>query len=119
MEIRKFQKALRFNQTEAESHLWFYWRAKRFGDFKFKRQQIIGPDIVDFVCFKKRLVIELDGGHHQEKEIRLYDVHRTKFLESQGFRVLSFWNNEVFLETAGVLASIFLSLIRKVKVPPL
>ena len=119
MGIREFQKALRFNQTEAESRLWFYLRAKRFGDFKFKRQQIIGPYIVDFVCFKKRLVIELDGGQHQEKEIRGYDVHRTKFLESQGFRVLRFWNNDVFLETAGVLESIFLNLSRKAKEPPL
>jgi very-short-patch-repair endonuclease len=85
-------------------------RAKRFGDLKFKRQQVIGPYIVDFVCYKKRLIIELDGGQHQLSDKKQYDHQRTQFLESQGFRVLRFWNHEVFLELNGVLDLIFLTL---------
>ncbi len=59
MSLNQFKKQLRSNQTDAESTLWYFLRAKIFGDFKFKRQEIIGPYIVDFVCYEKRLIIEL------------------------------------------------------------
>ncbi|NCX93876.1 MAG: endonuclease domain-containing protein [Gammaproteobacteria bacterium] len=110
MEMSRFQRALRENQTEAESYLWFYLRAKRLQHHKFKRQKTIGSYIVDFVCLKKHLIIEVDGGQDQEVEIRRYDDERTQFLESKGFRVLRFWNHEIFLETEGVLDTILLAL---------
>ena len=69
--------------------------------YKFRRQQPIGPYIVDFVNFKKRIVIELDGGQHAiEKE---NDVKRDAWLNSEGFEVLRFWNNEIFENLEGVL----------------
>ena len=71
------------------------------GGFKFRRQQPIGNYIVDFVCFENRIVIEVDGGQHAiEKE---KDSERTKWLESQGFKILRFWNNEVLMNIEGVL----------------
>jgi very-short-patch-repair endonuclease len=82
-------KALRSNMTEAERRL---WRAHRFRGTKFKRQAMIGKYIVDFVCFEKNLVIEVDGGQHADNET---DRLRTRWLENQGFRVLRFWNNDV------------------------
>jgi len=61
--------------------------------------------IVDFVCLEKKLIIEVDGGQHAEQID--YDLKRTRFLESQGFRVLRFWNNEVLAETDVVLGVIY------------
>ena len=110
MDVDQFKKELRSHQTEAENRMWYFLRAKRFGNLKFKRQQVIGPYIVDFVCYKKRLIIELDGGQHQFPEKILYDLERTEFLEAEGFRVLRFWNHEVFLELDAVLEAIFLTL---------
>jgi very-short-patch-repair endonuclease len=96
-------KALRSNMTDAERRLWYFLRAHRFKDTKFKRQATIGKFIVDFVCFEKHLVIEVDGGQHADSET---DRLRTRWLEDQGFRVLRFWNNEVLKNTSGVLDSI-------------
>ena len=61
--LRQYAKNLRRQSTDTEQHLWYYLRANRLG-FKFKRQVPIGAYIVDFICFEKRLVIELDGGQH-------------------------------------------------------
>ena len=94
-------KDLRKNSTEAEKLVWKHLRAKQFNDLKFRRQQPIGRYIVDFVCFSKRIVIELDGGHHLVEKDK--DNERDRWLESQGFRVLRFWNNEVFKNIEGVL----------------
>ena len=80
-----------------------FLRVNRLGH-KFKRQVPIEGFIVDFVCFQKKLIIELDGGQHlieQEK-----DNQRTARLEACGFRVLRFWNHEVLQSTEAVLASI-------------
>jgi very-short-patch-repair endonuclease len=107
MSLNQFKKQLRSNQTDAESTLWYFLRAKRFGDFKFKRQEIIGSYIVDFVCYEKRLVIELDGSQHQEEKNVQKDARRTSYLESQGFRVLRFWNHEIFKQKKDVLEAIF------------
>jgi very-short-patch-repair endonuclease len=71
---------------------------------KFRRQQVLGPFIVDFVCLEKKLIVELDGGQHaDEKE---YDKKRTDWLERHGFRVLCFWDNQVFSELEAVLKCI-------------
>ena len=96
-------KALRSNQTDAESLLWRHFRAHRLAGAKFRRQQTIGPYIVDFVCFDKRLIIEVDGGQHLESD---RDMRRDAWLVEQGFSILRFWNNEVFQNTEGVLERI-------------
>jgi very-short-patch-repair endonuclease len=93
-------KALRANMTDAERQLWYRLRAHRFQSFKFKRQVPIGRYIVDFVCLERCLVIEVDGGQHADSKP---DETRDQWLRQQGFRVLRFWNNEVFNNTDGVL----------------
>ena len=100
---RSHAKALRANMTEAERRLWYFLRAHRFAGMKFKRQALIGRCIVDFVSFQRRLVVEVDGGQHAESED---DLRRTRWLESQGFRILRFWNNQVLSNTGGVLDAI-------------
>ena len=93
-------RELRMNSTDAERHLWYYLRAHRLG-YKFKRQVSIECFIVDFICYEKRLVIELDGGQHQDNQA--YDTRRTAVLSTKGFRVLRFWNHEVLQHTEAVL----------------
>lgn len=100
---RVFAKQLRSNMTDAEKLLWRHLRGHRLLGAKFKRQQPIGKYIVDFVCFEARLVIELDGGQHFENGS---DLLRDDWLRSQGFKVLRFWNNEVFKQTEAVMEKI-------------
>jgi len=76
----------------------------------------MGPYILDFVCLKARLVIEVDGGQHAT--VMGADTRRTAWLESPGFRVLRFWNNDVLLETNGVLETIRASLPAPLMRPP-
>ena len=96
---------LRREQTDAERKLWLILRGRRFSDVKFRRQYLIGSFIVDFCCFDQRLIVELDGGQHAKRQET--DAKRTRFLESQGFRVLRFWNEEVLTEPESVLERIF------------
>ncbi len=106
--LRQRARKLRKNRTDAERYLWYYLRAGRLG-FKFKRQVPIGVYIADFVCLEKRLVIELDGGQHMDNKI--YDIKRTDWLVTNGFKVLRFWNHEVFQETSSVLEAIMSALL--------
>lgn len=101
-------KALRREQTRFEAELWQQLRAKRFGAFKFRRQQPIGPYIVDFVCFHGCLIVELDGSQHLQNQA--YDTHRDEWLKSQGFRVLRVWNNDWISMRESVLEKIWLLL---------
>ena len=94
-------RKLRRNFTDAEMKLWKQLRNRLIGRQKFRRQQPLGKYIVDFVCFEKRLIVEVDGGQHSERAA--YDSERTAWLESQGFRVLRFWNNEVLRDVEIVL----------------
>ena len=96
-------RKLRRKFTDIERRLWGQLRAHRFDGVKFKRQQPIGPFIVDFVSLKCRVVIEVDGGQHCDNES---DSRRDAYLESRGFRVLRFWNNEVSQNLTGVMARI-------------
>jgi very-short-patch-repair endonuclease len=100
---RLFAKKLRRNMTDAERCLWRHLRAHRFTCAKFKRQQPIGPYIVDFVCFDASLVIEVDGGQHLNSAA---DQERDAWLKGQGFQVLRFWNDEVLTNLPGVLERI-------------
>jgi len=110
MSLQHFKKQLRTNQTDAESVLWYNLRAKRFVNFKFRRQEVIKPYIVDFISYEHRLIVELDGGQHNELNNRLYDEKRTSFLESQGFNLIRFWNNDVLQNRDAVLDRIFMAL---------
>ena len=84
---------LRQDLTPAEVALWEHLRARRLGGFKFRRQHPLGPFIVDFYCAAQRLIIELDGGIH-ETQIE-QDEASTAHIESYGYRILRFWNDEV------------------------
>lgn len=99
-------RKLRNNLTDAESRLWYVLRLNNIG-VKFRRQVQIGNYIVDFVCFEKKLVLEIDGGQHANSP---QDKQRDKWLESQGFKVLRFWNNEVLENRDGVVEKIIASL---------
>ena len=101
---------LRHRATAAEKKLWGLLRSRRLAACKFRRQVSLGRFIVDLVCFEKRLVLELDGGHHQAQAA--YDEQRTTWLESQGFRVLRFWNHQVLTEPAAVQEAILLAVGR-------
>ncbi len=90
--------------TDVERLLWSRLRMKQLGGCKFRRQSPIGLYIVDFVCYQKKLIIELDGGQHAENED--YDKKRTDWLEGQGFTVVRFWNTDVLNNIDGVLESV-------------
>lgn len=102
--MRELARKLRNNLTDAEKHLWYYLRNKNLEGLKFRRQVILGKYIVDFVCLEKRLIIEVDGGQHVDN--KQSDLIRDKWLESQGFMVLRFWNNEVLGNRDGVILKI-------------
>jgi len=93
-------RQLRKNPTDAERALWNYLRLCQLGGHKFRRQQPIGKYIVDFVCLEKRLVIEVDGGHHSEKFN--YDSERDAWLKKQNFKIMRFFDNQVLKETEAV-----------------
>ena len=97
---------LRKNPTDAERALWTILRKGQVPGHRFRRQAPVGPYIVDFVCFENKLVIEVDGGQHAEQAD--YDAARTAWLESQGFRVLRFWNNQVLQEMDAVREAVWL-----------
>ena len=101
-------QTLRETRTDAEGLLWHYLRDKQLDGHKFRRQQPIGPYIVDFACMPQKLLIELDGGQHAEQHT--YDQKRDAFLRKQGYKILRFWNNEIFENCFGVLESIYVAL---------
>jgi very-short-patch-repair endonuclease len=74
----------------------------------FRRQPAIGKFIVDFVAIKKKLIIELDGSLHLEQAE--YDAERSKYCESQGYKVIRFWNNQVENDINGVFWAIEIAL---------
>jgi very-short-patch-repair endonuclease len=87
-------RQLRTDPTAAERVLWRHLRLRQLDGYKFRRQQPLGPYIADFVCFEKCLIIELDGGQHSERVV--YDTERTTWLQARGYRVLRFWNHQIF-----------------------
>ena len=94
---------MRSTPTEAEHRLWQILRAKRVAGYKFKRQLPIDRYIVDLVCLTSRLIVEADGGQHNGSA---RDKRRDAYLRSQGFRILRFWNNEIFENENGVMERI-------------
>ena len=102
---QKFARDLRNAATEAERTLWQDLRRGKIPGSRFSRQVPIGPYIADFACLKNRLVIELDGSQHVDR--MTYDQVRSTFLKTQKFRVLRFWNGQVFNEREAVIETIF------------
>ncbi|MBL7073976.1 endonuclease domain-containing protein [candidate division KSB1 bacterium] len=98
--ITILSRNLRKRATEAERLLWKHPRRKQLGGPKFRRQQPIGNYILDFVCFEKRIIIELDGGQYATQTEK--DSKREKWFSNQGFKVIRFWNNEVLKIIYGV-----------------
>jgi very-short-patch-repair endonuclease len=102
-----FARALRRNQTEVENMLWFKLRELQFDGIKFRRQHPLGNYIVDFVCIQHKLIIEVDGGQHNESKALAYDEERSAWLEKQGYRVLRFWDNDVSQNIDCVISQVF------------
>jgi very-short-patch-repair endonuclease len=97
----KTARALRRNQTDAETRLWRHLRDRRFLGLKFRRQAPVGRYVADFLCLDLMLIVELDGGQHAENS---KDRERTRALEAKGYSVVRYWNNDVLSNTEGVLA---------------
>ena len=104
-------RRLRNKATDSERRLWHHLRNRQLGGYRFRRQVPVAGFIADFACLDARLVIELDGGQHQDR--RIYDERRDRRIEACGYRVLRFWDNQVLQETVAVLEVILLALRRK------
>lgn len=100
-------RALRQNQSDAETRIWSLLRDRRFEGIKFRRQQPLDGFILDFYCSSIKLCIELDGGQHFEPEAEEYDRRRTDVLEKNGVTVLRFDNHQVMCETDSVMERIY------------
>ena len=100
-------RELRKNQTPWEKRLWMYLKSKRFAGLKWKRQVVIHQYIVDFCCFEKKLIIELDGSQHTAEEAKTKDLSRDIFLQKPGYVVLRFYNNDIDLNMEGVIEVIY------------
>ncbi|MBI3464610.1 MAG: endonuclease domain-containing protein [Planctomycetes bacterium] len=105
---REFARQLRRDMTDAEHRLWWHLRYRQMDGKKFRRQAPIGSYIVDFACFEEKLIVELDGGQHAQQQA--YDARRTQWLNSQGFRVLRFWDHQVFEDVEPVMEVILRNL---------
>ena len=109
-------RRLRKEPTRAERKIWSRLRDRRFLGLKFKRQVPIDRFVVDFACLEANLIVELDGGQHAEQV--LADAGRTQVLESLGYLVLRFWNNDVLTNIDGVLEFIALTIKPETLEPP-
>ena len=103
-EIWTKARALRNGATDAERALWRHLRGRQVQGLKFRRQYPIAGYIAAFACVEVRLVIELDGGQHCEQTS--YDAERTRKIETNGHRVLRFWNDDVLWRTDAVMDEI-------------
>jgi len=104
---KKRQRELRANMTDAEQALWKVLRGRQFSGCKFRRQHPFCDYILDFVCLENKLIIEVDGSQHFLQSE--YDEIRTKRLQSAGFHLLRFWNNEVLDEFEAVKEKIWMA----------
>jgi BirA family transcriptional regulator, biotin operon repressor / biotin---[acetyl-CoA-carboxylase] ligase len=102
-------RRLRRDSTDAERKLWLALRNRGVAGAKSCRQVPVGPYIRDFVCKEAKLIVEVDGGQHNE----VVDRHRTRQLATKGYRILRFWNNDVTANMGGVLLTISDALERR------
>jgi very-short-patch-repair endonuclease len=108
--IRNFAKRMRREPTDAEAAMWRLLRDRRFTLFKFRRQVPFQNFILDFVCFEKRMIIEIDGSQHASSE---RDATRDAVLTSEGFRIERYWNNDVLQQPLSVLEDILAKLAQR------
>ena len=106
-EAKTFIRNLRRNATDAEHLIWGYIRGRRLHGQKFRRQQAMGPYVLDFYCHDLKLAIELDGGQHNEMAQVAHDQRRDAFMAAQGIRILRYRNDEVMSRTDDVLADVW------------
>jgi very-short-patch-repair endonuclease len=103
---RTFRKTM----TEGEQKLWSRLRGKQL-EYYFRRQTPIGKYIVDFVCWKEKLIVEIDGSQHETIRGKEHDRIRDQFLQQQGFRILRFHSVEVLDNTDGIIEVIYQALM--------
>ena len=103
-------RALRASSTDAEAVLWRHLRNRQLGGAKFRRQQVLGPYVVDFYCHDLGLVIEVDGGQHFEGATRERDLARTAWLEGRGLHVLRLSDRYVLTDAAAVFERILVAI---------
>jgi very-short-patch-repair endonuclease len=107
---RAAAKRLRTNMTPHERAFWAALKELPVDGTHFRRQAPIGPYVVDFFCPAKRLIIELDGGHHNDDQTAKRDSQRQIWLEQEGYRVIRFWNSEVTDDLPTVLERVYVEL---------
>jgi very-short-patch-repair endonuclease len=107
---RAAAKKLRANTTPHERILWRALKEIPLEGSHFRRQAPIGPYVVDFFCPAKRLIIELDGGHHNDEEQARRDLERQRWLENEGYRVVRFWNSDISSNLAAALERVYVEL---------
>ena len=110
-------RQLRTNSTDAERKLWRFLRTLKAQGFHFRRQAPIDRFIVDFACYASRLIVEVDGGQHNEDAGLRADAKRDEYLRRQDSRVLRFWNHDVLQNPDGVSDVIFEALKRGTPTP--
>lgn len=98
--ILQRSRNLRKSATPQEIIFWSRIKNRNFKNLKFRRQYRIGKYIADFICLKKKLIVELDGWQHSEQ--KSYDLERTNYLKRQGFKVIRIWNEEINSNLDGV-----------------
>ena len=101
-------RRLRKQATEAEQRLWFLLRRKQLDGYRFRRRVPIGDYVADFACLAERLIVEVDGSQHIEREAE--DAQRTAWLQARGYRVVRVWNNDITANPEGVVAAILAAL---------
>lgn len=102
-----FARQLRQQMTDAERLLWRHLRGRQLAGAKFRRQQPVGPYVADFIHFESRLIIEADGGQHNDAP---RDATRDAWLAAQGYRVLRFWNHDILTNIESVMTAVLLAL---------
>jgi very-short-patch-repair endonuclease len=100
----KIARKLRKQQTPQEVRVWSRLRDRQFLGYKFRRQVPLGRYVVDFYCPEKKLVLEIDGGHHMQQQTQ--DQQREDLLKSQGYQILRFWNSDIEQNLEGVFEKI-------------
>jgi very-short-patch-repair endonuclease len=104
--------------TDAERKLWWHLRRLPIEHSHFRRQATIGPYFADFASHERRLVIEVDGGQHNQPENVIRDTNRSIYLQSQGYRILRFWNNDVLRNIDSVMEAILMAMHHHEASPP-
>ncbi|MDE2375623.1 DUF559 domain-containing protein [Bradyrhizobium sp.] len=108
--LREFARNMRREPTDAEAAMWRLLRDRRLSTVKFRRQVPFNTYILDFVCFEKRLVIEIDGSQHADSQS---DSLRETALAAEGFQTARYWNNDVLQRPAAVLEDILAKLAER------